>query len=141
MSIEKQTKKIMQNAILNFAKKNKVENKNIQVLIYPSNSDLEPKYKVCKNWKPFMDASFNELLNIKIDFLGREFIAGSFIRNYFNKIMRDNNCSNYQDIHVIAYSSSNEVNECDITLYLFLKMKAIKEISFNDLFADIKQYG
>ena len=86
MSIMKQTKKIMQKAILNFAEKNGVENKDSQVLIYPSSAELEPKYKVCTNWKPINEVSFNELLNVKVDFLGREFIAGSFIKNTFSQI-------------------------------------------------------
>jgi hypothetical protein len=59
MSIVKQTKEIMQKAIVNFAKKNEVENKDSQVLIYPNNAELEPKYKICTNWKPINEVCKN----------------------------------------------------------------------------------
>ena len=137
MSIIKQTKTIMQNAITNFAKKNGVENKDSQVLIYPSNAELEPKYKVCTNWKPINEVSFNELLNVKVDFLGREFIAGSFIKSTFGKIIREQKCLDYQDVNVIVYSSSNNTKETDIKLHLFVNMKPVKEITFDYLFGEI----
>jgi hypothetical protein len=137
MSIIKQTKTIMQNAITNFAKKNGVENKDSQVLIYPSNAELEPKYKVCTNWKPINEVSFNELLNVKVDFLGREFIAGSFIKSTFGKIIREQKCLDYRDVNVIVYSSSNNTKETDIKLHLFVNMKPVKEITFDYLFGEI----
>ncbi len=137
MSIIKQTKTIMQNAITNFAKKNGVVNKDSQVLIYPSNAELEPKYKVCTNWKPINEVSFNELLNVKVDFLGREFIAGSFIKSTFGKIIREQKCLDYKDVNVIVYSSSNNTKETDIKLHLFVNMKPVKEITFDYLFGEI----
>jgi hypothetical protein len=136
MSIIKQTKKIMQNAILNFAEKNKVENKDSQVLIYPSNADLEPKYMVCTKWKPLNEVSFNELLNVKVDFLGREFIAGSFIRNTFNRIIKEQKCKDFKDVNVIVYSASNNVKETDIKIHLFVGMKPIKEVTFDYLLGE-----
>ena len=114
-----------------------MENKDSQVLIYPSNSDLEPKYKVCKNWKPTDEVSFNELLNVKVDFLGREFIAGNFIKNTFSRIIREEKSKDYKDIHVIVFTSSNDVKETDIKLHLFLNMKPVREITFDYLFGDM----
>ena len=137
MSIMKQTKKIMQKAIVNFAEKNGVENKDSQVLIYPSSADLEPKYKVCTNWKPLSEVSFNELLNVKVDFLGREFIAGSFIKSTFGKIIREQKCKDYKDVNVIVYSTSNKVTETDIKLHLFVGMKPVKEITFDYLIGEM----
>lgn len=136
MSIMKQTKKIMQRAILNFAEKNEVENKDSQVLIYPSSAELEPKYKVCTKWKPLNEVSFNELLNVKVDFLGREFIAGSFIKSTFNRIIKEQKCKDYTDVNVIVYSASNNVKETDIKLHLFVGMKPVKEITFDYLFGE-----
>lgn len=137
MSIAKQTKKIMQKAIKTFAEKNGVENKDSQVLIYPSNAELEPKYKICTNWKPKNEATFNELLNVKVDFLGREFIAGSFIKNTFGRIIREEKCKDFKDVNVIVYSASNDVKETDIKLHLFVNMKPIKEITFDYLFGEM----
>jgi hypothetical protein len=136
MNIEKQTKDIMQRAITNFALKNEVENMDSQVLIYPSCAELEPKYKICKNWKPVSEVSFNELLDVKVDFLGREFIAGSFIKNCFNRIIKVNKCKNYQDVKVIIYTTSNNVKADDIRLHLFVNMKPIKELTFADLMGE-----
>lgn len=137
MNIVKQTKEIMQKAILNFAEKNEVENKDSQVLIYPTNADLEPKYKICTNWKPLNEVSFNELLNVKIDFLGREFIANTFIKNTFSRIIKEHKCKDYRDVNVIIYSLSNDVTENDIKIHLFVRMQPIKELTFDYLLSEM----
>ena len=83
MNVEKQTQTILSKAIERYAKENEVSNERVQLLIYTDNPDLEPKYKVLLDNKPLKEVSFNEILNVKLDFLGREFIATPFITNTF----------------------------------------------------------
>lgn len=136
MSIQKQTKNLMRNAIKHLALENEVEARESQVLIFTDNPDCEPKYKVCKRFNPIREITFNELLNVRIDFLGREMLATPFITNYIKKLIRDNGCKNYEEVDVLVYSLSNECKDADIKMHLFINKKPTKELTFDDLFGE-----
>jgi len=133
MSLETQTKRIMKNAIVRYAEENKVEKERVQLLIYTDNSDLEPKYKVLLDNKEFKKISFNEILNVKLDFLGREILATPFITNTIKRLMRESNCE-YKEVNVLAYLKENED---DVSLFFFVGTKADKSLSFDYLFNEI----
>ena len=79
MDIEKQTKKVMLNAISNFSKEFEVTELETQLMIRATDNDCTPKYQVLVNNKFKKDVTFNEILNVKLDFLGRELIVSPFI--------------------------------------------------------------
>ena len=66
MDLEKQTKKIMLEAIKRYAKENDVSSERVQLLIYTDNSELEPKYKVMVDNKELKKVSFNDILNVNV---------------------------------------------------------------------------
>ena len=132
MSIETQTKKIMRSAIERYAKENEVSNDRVQLLIYSDNPELEPKYKVLLDNKPLKNVSFNEILGVKLDFLGREFIATPFITNTIKRLMNESNCE-FKEVNVLIYDNKSG----DINLYFFIGTKPNKPITFNYLFSDI----
>tara|TARA_R110000751_G_scaffold111725_1_gene210154 strand:- start:382 stop:789 length:408 start_codon:yes stop_codon:yes gene_type:complete len=134
MSLETQTKKIMSAAITRFAEEEKVEADKIQLLIYTDNPDCEPKYKVLLHNKPLKDISFNEILNVKLDFLGRELIATPFIISSLKKMIRQTNCS-YEEANVLIYTMDKKVE--DIKLHFFVNQSEAKPMTFTDIFADI----
>ena len=84
MSLETQTKKIMSAAIERYAEEEKVDTNQVQLLIYTDNPDCEPRYKVLIHNKPLKDVSFNEILNVKIDF------SYSFYRKFLKKADKRN---------------------------------------------------
>ena len=133
MSLETQTKKIMKNAIVRYAKEEEIETKRIQLLIYTDNPDLEPKYKVLKNNRELKKVSFNEILNVKLDFLGREILATPFITNTIKRLMRESNCE-FKEVNVLVYLT--DVAE-DVNLFFFVGTKANKSLSFDYLFNEI----
>ena len=133
MNLEKQTKKIMLSAIKRFAEENNVSNERVQLLIYTDNTDLEPKYKVLLDNKELKKVSFNELLNVKLDFLGREIIATPFITNTINRLMKESNC-NYDEVNVLIYPKDKEE---DINLYFFIGTKPNKPLRMNYLFNEL----
>lgn len=133
MSLETQTKKIMKNAIVRYAKEEEIETKRIQLLIYTDNPDLEPKYKVLKDNKELKKVSFNEILNVKLDFLGREILATPFITNTIKRLMRESNCE-FKEVNVLVYLT--DVAE-DVNLFFFVGTKANKSLSFDYLFNEI----
>ena len=134
MSLETQTKKIMSAAIKRYAEEEKVEINQVQLLISTDNPDCEPQYKLLIHNKPIKKVSFNEILNVKLDFLGRELIATPFITSSLKKMIRENNCS-YEEANVLIYAGDKEAE--DIKLYFFVNHTATKSMTFTDIFADI----
>ena len=135
MSLETQTKKIMSAAIERYAEQEKVDTNQVQLLIYTDNPDCEPKYKVLIHNKPLRDVSFNEILNVKLDFLGRELIATPFITSSLKKLIRETGCS-YEEANVLIYTTDKDSVE-NINLYFFINTTAAKSMTFKDIFADI----
>ena len=129
--LETQTKNVMKNAIIRYAEENKVDKKRIQLLIYTDNPELDPKYKILKDNKEFKKVSFNELLNVKLDFLGREILATPFISNTIKRLMTESNCE-YKEVNVLAYLLNENIN-----LFFFVGTKANKPLSFNYLFNEL----
>ena len=100
MSIESQTKKIMKDAIERYASENEVTKERIQLLIFTDNPDLVPRYKVLKDNKELKQVTFNEILNVKLDFLGREILATPFITTTIRRLMRESNCE-WKEVNVL----------------------------------------
>jgi hypothetical protein len=130
MNLEKQTQKIMREAIERYAKENDVSNERVQLLIYTDNPDLEPKYKVLLDNKPLKEVSFNEILNVKLDFLGREFIATPFITSTIKRLMNESSCE-FNEVNVLIYPKDKTEN---INLYFFVGTRPHKPLSMKSLF-------
>ena len=133
MSIVTQTKNVMINAIKRYAEINETENTKTQILICTDNPECLPTYKICKNFKPINEVSFNELLNKKIDFLGREQIATPFIKNCLKRITNEQKC-NYDHVNVLIYGKNNEVDDVDICL--FIETKPVKHLTLDYIFGE-----
>tara|TARA_Y100001937_G_scaffold114117_2_gene163515 strand:+ start:8290 stop:8697 length:408 start_codon:yes stop_codon:yes gene_type:complete len=134
MDIENQTKKVMLNAITNYAKEYSVEEVELQLMIKSSDNEGTPMYQVLVNNKVKKQVTFNEILNVKIDFLGREVIATPFIKGSLRKLQREHNC-NFEDINILIYK--RESDKSKPFLYFFEGTKAVKPIGFDYIFGDM----
>jgi hypothetical protein len=67
-------------ACARFGKEENVEAKEIQVL-FKLNEGGELIYSILKNYNPLKDVTFNQILNVKIDFRGFGQIVPPFITN------------------------------------------------------------
>ena len=134
MDIEKQTKQVMLNAITNFSKEYNVTEMETQLMIKAGDEECNPSYQVLVNNKVKKDVTFNEILNVKIDFLGRETIVSPFIASSLRKLRREQSCK-AEDINVLIYKKSN--NDKEPYLYFFEGTKAIKPIGFDYIFGDL----
>ena len=135
MDIKETSIGIMRNAIQNFAKKYEVDSKKSAILI--STKDKEnssPNYQLLINNIPKGEVSFNEILNVKIDFLGREIIATPFIANTIRRLARENGCG-VLDVNVLVYTQQE--NAEDVLLYFFIGKTPKKHITFEYLFAEM----
>ena len=134
MDLEKQTKEVMLKAISNFSKEFNVTDLETQLMIRASDSDCTPMYQVLVNNKPRKDITFNEILNVKIDFLGREMIVTPFIASSLRKLRREHECK-ADDMSILIYKRDSDPSTP--YLYFFEGTKAIKPIDFQYLFGDM----
>ena len=107
MDIQKSTANVMLNAIKNFSVEYGVEETDTQLMIKALDEDCTPTYQVLVNNKVKKEVTFNEILNVKLDFLGREIIATPFISSSLRKLRREHNCE-YQDVNVLIYKQKKE---------------------------------
>jgi hypothetical protein len=134
MDIEKQTKDVMLKAISNFSKKYEVTDLETQLMIRASDDNCTPKYQVLVNNKLREEITFNEILNVKIDFLGREMIVSPFISSSLRKLRREHECK-ADDLAILIYKK--ESNPSSPYLYFFEGTKAVKPIDFQYIFGDM----
>jgi hypothetical protein len=134
MDIQKTTSNIMLNAIKNFAKEFEVAETSTQLMINASDENCTPIYKVLVDNKVKKQVTFNEILNVKLDFLGRELIATPFIASSLRKLRREQGCG-FEDLNILIYKQKDEQQIPN--LYFFEGVKPIKPITFDYLFGDM----
>jgi len=134
MDIQKTTSNIMLTAIKNFAKEFEVEETKTQLMINASDDNCTPIYKVLVDNKVKKQVTFNEILNVKLDFLGREIIASPFIASSLRKLRREQGCG-FEDLSILIYKQKEE--QTIPNLYFFEGVKPIKPITFDYLFGDM----
>lgn len=134
MDIQKSTKDVMLNAIKNFAKEYGVSQTETQLMIKASDENCTPRYEVLVHNKKKKDVTFNEILNVKLDFLGREIIATPFIASALRKLRRDEECD-FSDINVLIYKQKEEQEHPN--LYFFKGITPIKPITMDYIFGDM----
>jgi len=134
MDLQKSTKGIMLSAINNFSKEFEVETTKTQLMIKASDENCTPKYQVLLNNKVVRDITFNEILNLKIDFLGREMIASPFIASSLRKLRNEHECG-WEEVNVLIYKEKQEQDFPN--MYFFQGSKPIKPITMDYIFGDI----
>lgn len=134
MDIQKSTKEIMLKAISNFSKEFEVDTTKTQLMILASDDNCSPKYQVLLNNKVVRDVTFNEILNVKLDFLGREMIASPFIAGSLRKLRNEQECG-WEDIRVLIYKQKEEQDSPN--MYFFKGNKPIKPITMDFIFGDL----
>lgn len=134
MDIQKTTSNIMLTAIKNFAKEFEVAETKTQLMINASDENCTPIYKVLVDNKVKKQVTFNEILNVKLDFLGREIIATPFIASSLRKLRREQGCG-FEELNILIYKQKEEQQIPN--LYFFEGSKPIKPITFDYLFGDM----
>lgn len=132
MDIEKQTKKIMSSAIDRYAKEYQKELKDVQLMIKCDN-EATPYYQLLIDNKFEKDITFNEVLDVKVDFLGREHIVAPFISKSLRKLQKETDCK-VEEINILIYK---KVSTETLSLYFFINTKPIKPITFEFIFEEL----
>jgi len=134
VDIQKTTSEIMLKAIKNFSKEYGVEETKTQLMIKASDEQCSPIYQVLVENKVKKQVTFNQILNVKLDFLGREIIATPFISSSLRRLRREQGCG-FEDVSVLIYKQKEEQEVPN--LYFFEGIKPIKPITFDYLFGDM----
>lgn len=134
MDIQKTTSNIMLTAIKNFAKEFEVAETSTQLMIKASDENCTPIYKVLVDNKVKKEVTFNQILNVKLDFLGREMIATPFIASSLRKLRREQGCG-FEDLNILIYKQKED--QTIPNLYFFEGSKPVKPITFDYLFGDM----
>jgi hypothetical protein len=134
MDVQRITEEIMINAINRYAKEHDINSVNVQLMIKASDEDCTPKYHLLFNNRYERDLTFNQILNVKLDFLGREIIATPFIASSLRRLRREHPC-NYNEVNILIYKAKEE--QTNPYLYFFEGSKAVKQIGMDYIFNDI----
>ena len=133
MNIKDSTKEVMLKAIDRYAEEYDCSSTECQLMIKATNEDCVPSYLLLIKNKIVKGLSFNEILNLKIDFLGREIIVTPFIASALRKIKKKHNMF-FRDINVLIYKPSEKIKEPK--LFLFEKTKQIEPITLDYIFGE-----
>lgn len=137
--IANQVEKIMRSAIKRFSENDNVKCNNVQIMIHTRNDELNAEYFSMINGVPKVDENgeiepldFNkDILNTKMDFLQREHLANSFLKNYFLETSKEFSIEP-KNIYFMIHSKDTEAKDIGVTL--FDTNNKVKDLTLNDMF-------
>lgn len=124
MIVEKVEKTLI-SAIERFSKEANLTEAQVQLLIKVVED--EPCYFICHEFQTNRQIKYNEIMNVKLDFLGQGILVGHFIGGYLT-----------------SYSNSKEKNLADLSamickdgdalrFFLYEKIDLIEELTLEDI--------
>ena len=122
-------KKISKNAITRIANELNDSSANVQ-LVLSLNEDGDNGYTALHNYRVHKKLTFLQLLGVRIDFKGYSLIAPPFIRKALN-IFAESEGVDVSKISVMILE-----NNGDVVLFLYVGGNALRQIVFEDLFAE-----
>ena len=127
------TKKIMYDCIERYAKKEKVDISEIQLVL--GLNEGGNTYSICHQYKPIKSLDIMEVLGVRIDFLGYSQLAPPFILKSLVRFAEVYKFS-VENSKVMCVPTTNEKNKPDVLLYLYNNNDYVETITFSDLFRE-----
>ena len=107
------------------AKKNNEQKENIQICIY-TDDKWNPLYKTLVNWDVIeTNLSYEELLNIKIDFRGMGLLLKIKLPSVFKELCKNNNIERANFRLIFMYEKNQQI------CMLYDDIEPIKQIDLN----------
>ena len=113
---------IIYKACERYGKEEGLDGNKMQVL-FSLDDEGEVKYSLLKEYRPFKEVTFNQILNVKIDFRGYSMIVPPFIKDTINKYSEKLTTS-AQNLFVMCVIK----RENEIALFLYNDKKPVEEI-------------
>ena len=123
--------KVFTKAVKKYALENESKRLDTQVLLSITNEGVI-SYEVCNKFQPIKQVSFLDLLDVKIDLLSREAIATPFLQNSFINLQNELKVAELRSMKVIIFPKNEDSTK--FGLHVFADGKAVKEISFDEIF-------
>jgi hypothetical protein len=118
---------IIYKACERYGKEEGLDGNKMQVL-FSLDDEGEVKYSLLKEYRPFKDVTFNQILNVKIDFKGYSMIVPPFIKDTINKYS-EKLSTTPQNLFVMCVVK----RENEIGLFLYNEKKPVEEIVLAEL--------
>lgn len=122
-------KKISKNAITRIAGSLNDSPNNVQLLL-SLNSEGDNVYTSMHNYRKLEEITFLKLLGVRIDFKGYSLIAPPFIRKALHSFAET------EGVEITKVSVMILDNNGEIVLFLYVGGNALRQIVFEDLFAE-----
>lgn len=128
--IVSETNKIFNKAIKRFAQKEKIDEKEVSILLTLSKDEnKDVLYKVCVHHTPKYEVSILQVLGVRIDLKGYSLLVPPQIKKILEGFKQERNS---EEIDVCVYISRDEDGD-DIWYYLFDKGKLVNQFALKDV--------
>ena len=122
---------IMRNALKRLSDNNNCDAKNIQLVIKFNGEKV--LYSYMKDYQKIGDLTFNEILDVKIDFKQREFLTAPFLQKSIVRLADEKN-TDVNEMSSVIVTKDSEADKVYILAYH--KNEFFKQVSFNWLFSN-----
>lgn len=128
--IATQVKSVLSKALVRYAGELKLQPKDVQIMIGSSDEEGTPIYKLLHNFKPIRDLTFRQILNVKVDMLGREMLATPVLQKSLVQAASENDAS-VKNIRYIILTQSTEMDEKKVKLipFIYNGSKHVKKVT------------
>lgn len=131
--IQSETKKIMYKCCEKYAAQKGLNVDNVQLIL--GMNEEGNTYTLCENYVRKEEYDINQVLGVKIDFLGYSKLAPPFILKSLLRFSETYSV-NPIEIYVMCVPTKNEKGKNDISLFIYNGNKYVETISFADLFRE-----
>jgi hypothetical protein len=132
------TKKIMRNAILNYAEKNEEKTIDTQIEIFTDGQDSEPRFNVLTrfDFENVQEITLKKLMvgKWKFDMMGNGLIGETIVKPTIKNILKRLSVQYNKQIHKISVVIATSDLDCaDLKLMMCIDKKPFKRLKFSDI--------
>lgn len=135
MDAEIQTKKIMRNAMMTYARKEGNHVTETQIKIFTTDEEGSPRYAILNNFVDVREITLKELMLVpKVDFLGKGMMADALVQPMIKNIIKrlgGEYGKEVKSVSVIVATSDQECNE--LKLIMCVDNQPFKRLRFSDI--------
>jgi len=128
--IKQMTENVMVNGCINFAKQAGVEASNSQLMIFTKDEEAEPSYKSLILGKGSREVTFNEILNTKMDLLGREALSKPTIQQCLKNFAQELGVAP-TSVKIVIYEQNKRAG-----LALYNGSQMVRPVSLDEIFKE-----
>lgn len=135
MDAEIQTKKIMRNAIITYAKKEGKEVTETQIKIFTTDEEGNPKYSILNNFVDVKEITLKELMLVpKVDFLGKGMMADALVQPMIKNIVKRLGGEYGKEVKSISVIVATSDHQCEeLKLIMCVDNQPFKRLRFSDI--------